>query len=113
MFHRDDERAFLFHAAFSPDGRQLAATWGVWNAPGRAGRWEYWISIWDLETGRERLHRDVPLTATLAFSPDGRRLAGGLSAAWAGPGSESELRVWDAATGEGVLKRKFAHGLVD
>jgi WD40 repeat protein len=114
VFHRDDEGAFLHQAAFSPDGRRLATTWSVWNdSRAERKRWEHWISIWDLETGRERLHLDVPLPTTLAFSPDGRRLAGGLSSAWASPGSESELRVWDAATGGVILTRKFAHGLID
>jgi serine/threonine protein kinase/WD40 repeat protein len=114
VFHRDDEGAFLIHAAFSPDARQLATTWSVWNDSRAEGkRWEHWISIWDLETGRERLHRDVPLPMTLAFSPDGRRLAGGLSSSWARPGSESELRVSDAATGGVVLTRAFPHGRID
>jgi WD40 repeat protein len=114
VFHRDDEGALLYHAAFSPDGRQLATTWSVWD-DSRADRkhWEHWVSIWDLETDRERLHLEAPLPTTLAFSPDGRRLAGGLSSAWASPGSDSELRVWDAATGGVVLTRKFAHGLID
>ena len=114
VFHHDDEGAFLHSAAFSPDGRQLAMAWSVWNdSPANAKRWEHWISIWDLETGRERLHLDVPLPATLAFSPDGRRLAGGLSSYWASPGSQSELVVWDAGTGGVVLTRKSAHGLID
>ena len=82
----------------------------VERLPVRSEAW-HWVSIWDLETGRERLHLDVPLATSLAFSPDGRRLAGGLSAA-AGRDGEGELRVWDAATGEVVLTRKFAHGLV-
>src|SRR5262249_1971426 len=114
VFHRDDEGAFLHQAAFSPDGRRLATTWSVWNdsRPERK-RWEHWLSIWDLETGRERLHLDVSLPMTLAFSPDGRRIAGGLSSAWASPGSDSELRVWDAETGGVVLTRTFPHGLID
>ncbi len=115
VFRRDEARGSLYHAAFSPDGRRLAATWRVWNdsQPDRK-RWEHWISIWDLETGRERLHLGVPHAATLAFSPDGRRLAVGLSSAWSSqPGQESELQVWDAETGEPILTRKFATGLAD
>ncbi len=66
---------------------------------------------WDLETGRERLNLDVPYVATLAFSPNGRRLACGISAA-PGRAETGELRVWDVASGERVLTRKLAHGHV-
>ena len=55
----------------------------------------------------------MPLPTTLAFSPDGRRLAGGLSAAWFSPGRQSEVRVWDAATGETILTRMFAESRID
>jgi eukaryotic-like serine/threonine-protein kinase len=114
VFHHDDAGAFLYSAEFNPDGRQLATTWSVWNdSRPEAKRWEHWVSIWDLETGRERLHLEVPMPTTLAFSPDGRRLAGGMSSSWASPGSESELRVWDAGTGGVVLTRKSAHGLIN
>jgi len=117
VFHRDDQLeggGLLYHATFSPDGRRLAATWSVWNdsQPERK-HWEHRVEIWDLETGQKRLRRDVPLPTKLAFSPDGRRLAGGLSSSWASPGRESELQVWDAATGETILSRKFAQGLVE
>ena len=115
VFRHDDEEGFLYHAAFSPDGRRLATAWRVCigDLPERR-RWESSVSIWDLETGRERLHLDVPHAAGLAFSPDGRRLAGGLSSAWSSqPGQESELRVWDAETGEPILTRKFPQGLAD
>ncbi len=116
VFHREGEleRGLLYHAAFSPDGRRLATSWNVWkdSQPERK-HWEFQVSIWDIETGQERLHLDLPLPTTLAFSPDGRRLAGGLSSSWSSPGRESEVRVWDAATGETFLTRKFAHGLID
>ena len=114
VFHHNGEERVLYHAAFSPDGRRLATTWREWkDSPPDRMRWEHWVSIWDLETGQERLHLDVPLAAALAFSPDGRRPAGGLSAAWSSPGQKSEVRVWDAATGETILTRAFAHALVN
>lgn len=72
---------------------------------------EHRVLSWDLETGRERLNLDVPYVATLAFSPNGRRLACGISAA-PGRAETGELRVWDVASGERVLTRKLAHGHV-
>jgi WD40 repeat protein len=114
VFHRDDEWAYLHRAAFSPDGRRLATGFSMWNdTPAERRRWAHWVSIWDLETGQERLHLDVQLPTTLAFSPDGGRLAGGMSSNWASPGADSELRVWDAATGAVVLTRSFPHGRIE
>jgi WD40 repeat protein len=73
---------FVWSAAFSPDGRLLAAGYfgGV-------------VLLWDLRTQRVI---EKPLTAhtatasTLAFSPDGRLLATG--------GWDSSVRLWDVAT---------------
>ncbi len=110
VFRYDHEGGDVDHAAFSPDGKRLATAWHVWNRP-KAER-THWVSVWYLETGLERLHIDVPHATILAFSPDGRQLAGGLSPAWGGMGGNGELRVWDAATGEVILSRKFTNGLV-
>ena len=82
LFRRDEEGGSFDHTTFSPDGRRLATAWGVSNGP--PSERKHWVSSWDLETGRERLHLDVPNVDTLAFSPDGRRLAVGVSAAPAG-----------------------------
>src|SRR5262249_19325998 len=86
----------------------------VWNdSPADRKHWEHRLSLWDLQTGRERLQVDLPLPTTLAFTPGGHGLAGGLSSAWASPGSDSEVRIWDIATGGLVLKRAFRHGRSD
>ena len=109
VFRRDFPGRVFHDAAFSPDGYRLATASGASRGP-RPEQTD-WISVWDLETGGERLHLDVPFANSLAFSPDGRRLAGRVYDA---PGGEEmgEVRIWDAATGGVVLTRKFVHGRV-
>ena len=66
--------------AFSPDGKLLAGAGGQsFNLRlGQSGRRE--VMMWDLQTGLEldafRHKEDLPRFLGLAFSPDGRRLAG-------------------------------------
>jgi WD40 repeat protein len=89
--------------AFSPDGRRIA---GAGRRPidapgggGASGSGE--VKVWDAQTGRELLTlqghtSEVP---SIAFSPDGRRLAsGGLF--------DRTVRVWDAQTGQQLLDLK-------
>jgi WD40 repeat protein len=94
--------------AFSPDGKRLASAGGKWlgnrwdGAPGE-------VKVWDTQTGQELLTLKVNTGehASLAFSPDGKRLASssqpdgkiGLT----GPG---EVKVWDAQTGRELLTLK-------
>jgi RNA polymerase sigma factor (sigma-70 family) len=65
--------------AFSPDGRMVA--WGSWQA----------AQVWEVATGQERLsfnaHRGEVMS--LAFLPDGRRLATG--------GPDATAMIWDLA----------------
>src|SRR5262249_15099515 len=109
LFRRDDRECSFNHLTFSADGRRLAATLSARH--GAASGRKYRISSWDLETGRERVHLDEPNDVALAFSfsPDGRRLAVGLSAV---PGLEEkgELQIWDTATGGVVRSWKLSHG---
>jgi WD40 repeat protein len=109
IFRRDDEKGSVHNTTFSPDGRWLAMAWGVLSGPEKEQ--EHWVSIWDLETGKERLHRGVPYLAAVAFRPDGRRLASAVSAA-PGRGDKGELRIWDTATGQVVLTHTLTHGYV-
>ncbi|MHC5541010.1 WD40 repeat domain-containing protein, partial [Singulisphaera rosea] len=105
LFHLDSDRSGHFYSStLSHDGRLLAASWIARQddselSPSR-------VYLWDLSTGRERLRLDVPYWADLAFSPDGRHLAGALIAG-AIDEFESEIRVCDTTTGEIVLSRKW------
>jgi WD40 repeat protein/serine/threonine protein kinase len=81
-------------AAFSPDGRYLAAIGGESCFTGDAGM----VRIWDAATGElvHDLTGHVGLVAALAFSPDSQRLAT--------VGHEDPaVRVWDVASGKEAL----------
>jgi WD40 repeat protein len=76
---------------FSPDGRHCAVTGGtlrLWPP----GRMVGHARIFDVATGREtlKIHHSMWIQ-TLAFSPDGTRLA---------TGGDDLLQIWDTATGQ-------------
>ena len=76
--------------AYSPDGTRIAAasSIGVW--------------IYDAHTGEELAlftgHTEPVLS--VAFSPDGKIVASGAGRKWNWWREESEIRLWDADTGE-------------
>jgi WD40 repeat protein len=83
--HRDPVAA----VAFAPGGEQLASGGGVYGVSGE-------LKVWDPRTGRELLSRTDfgSSVGTVAFSPDGTRLAYGVG---------NEVKVMDTATGREVF----------
>jgi RNA polymerase sigma factor (sigma-70 family) len=75
--------SWLERVAFSPDGKLLAI----------AGGWGGKVYLWDLAAGgdKPRWTGRQPQSISVAFSPDGKKLAG--------VGWEPTVRVWDVATG--------------
>jgi RNA polymerase sigma factor (sigma-70 family) len=73
--------------AFSPDGKTLAVAYRPGKREVNSHR------LWDLETGKERLHLTqlYQSTSALAFSPDGKALYAC---------DEDHVSAWDTATGE-------------
>jgi WD40 repeat protein len=108
--------AFLGHQspvnalALSPDGQRLAAAIGHLNYGGE-------IRLWDANTGQalRTLGVHAGPVMSVAFSPDGHRLAAASHPAnsallWKEPG---EVKVWDAATGQEVLRLRGHTAAVD
>jgi WD40 repeat protein len=78
-----------FDAAFSPNGRTVAAV--AFHPAAKA----YMIVIWDARTGEELHHFGSPteMPWALAFSPDGRQLAVAM-----GTNHSGGVNVWDVKT---------------
>jgi WD40 repeat protein/serine/threonine protein kinase len=90
--------------AYSSDGRLMA--WGGTN---------YTLQIWDIRKN-ERLfdltQRHSSEVWCVVFSPDGNRLASA-TGEWGSPGTkESEIKVWDTATGEELHSIKTHPGSI-
>jgi WD40 repeat protein len=77
--------------AFSPDGRLIATGTGGHFSKAEGGPR---VELWDRETGRRRptLHRTENVIWSLAFSPDGTKLAVG--------GTNPQIEIQDVKTGE-------------
>src|SRR5277367_1290613 len=84
----------VFAAALSPDGRRLAA--GGWDASS-AKLGYFSLSLVDLDTGSIRRVETLPeVYYSIAFSPDGARVAVGLA-------GHKGVRVYDWASGAELL----------
>jgi WD40 repeat protein/tetratricopeptide (TPR) repeat protein len=85
--------------AFSPDGSLLAV---VTSKQSAVNVYSPTVTLWDAHTGDERLasltKSDTAAIGTLAFSPDGERLATG--------GVDGRVRLWDTRTGQEVYSFK-------
>jgi WD40 repeat protein len=79
--------------AFSPDGQRIVTGVGEWDRPDRKpGE----AKVWDARTGQELLSLkhtkwSVAGVWSVAFSPDGQRIATGIA------GANATVKVWSAA----------------
>jgi WD40 repeat protein len=80
---------------FSPDGKMLAAIFGEE------------VVLWSVETGRKvrTLKKLGGRPTAIAFSPDNRRVAVARQKG-AMPGGESEISIWEIASGKAVNRLK-------
>jgi WD40 repeat protein len=87
---------------FSPDGKAVAAGVGRWTDDPR-GFHQGEVKVWEVTSGQERLSLDAGLAAvhSVAFSPDGLRLAAGRGEAGNTP---ALALLWEVATGKPLLR---------
>jgi WD40 repeat protein/serine/threonine protein kinase len=79
----------VLSVVYSPDGKLIAS---AGYTPLKGGE----VRLWDARTGKELRVLSTALVSTLAFSADGKRLAGGAT-------NPFRLIVWDVATGQASI----------
>jgi WD40 repeat protein len=93
----------IYAPAFNLSGNRLAS---VSTMKAADGGMDYFVSVWNLETGQEILTFPTQAnTMGLKFSRDGGRLAG--------RSARDSLIVWDAATGQEQLTFRVRTGVSD
>ena len=103
--------------SFSPDGKRLALA-KHFLLPESPPRTDGTISVWDTVTGEESLTLKGNTggeVASVAFSPDGKRIAAAIITVRMGhppQTSPGEVKVWDATTGQELTPLKDPTGTV-
>src|SRR5262249_44532245 len=90
------------YLAFSLDGKRLAVASATWDDTKKAYS-ALEVKVYDAETGQEllSLKGHTEWVRSVAFSPDGKRLASR---------SGAELKVWDAQTGQEIFSVNVGSG---
>jgi WD40 repeat protein len=95
--------------AFSPDGKHVASgSGGGYAQPGEVKVWDVSMSTEGRQTGGQQtlsLQGHTLAVTSVAFSPDGKRIASGAKESYIS-GESGELKVWDAQTGRQTLELK-------